>query len=92
MRTMAHKQTPQEASAKRTFRPRVGPSHRQALFAPGIQQKPFCPCDGGCPCCRTAIQAKLILGQPGDTCEQEADRVADMVMKMPAPAIQPKPT
>ncbi|RZN38371.1 MAG: DUF4157 domain-containing protein [Methanophagales archaeon ANME-1-THS] len=29
------------------------------------------------------IQAKLKVGQPGDLYEQEADRVADMVMRMP---------
>ncbi|NJD51971.1 MAG: SH3 domain-containing protein [Candidatus Methanoperedens sp.] len=30
-----------------------------------------------------ALQAKLKAGQPGDTCEQEADRVAGQVMRMP---------
>ncbi|MGH7807392.1 MAG: hypothetical protein ACRENT_04800, partial [Thermodesulfobacteriota bacterium] len=30
------------------------------------------------------IQAKLAIGQPGDIYEQEADRVADQVMRMPA--------
>ncbi|MFV1977704.1 MAG: hypothetical protein ACC651_18330 [Candidatus Scalindua sp.] len=35
------------------------------------------------------IQAKLKIGQPGDMYEQEADRVADQVMRMPEPAIQP---
>ncbi|MEA1867180.1 MAG: DUF4157 domain-containing protein [Thermodesulfobacteriota bacterium] len=39
-----------------------------------------------------AIQAKLKIGQPNDIYEQEADRVADEVMRMPEPAIQPKPT
>src|SRR3954470_17557826 len=29
------------------------------------------------------IQTKLKIGQPGDVYEQEADRVADMVMRMP---------
>ena len=29
------------------------------------------------------IQAKLVVGQPGDKYEQEADRVADAVMRMP---------
>ena len=29
------------------------------------------------------IQAKLVVGQPGDVYEQEADRVADAVMKIP---------
>jgi outer membrane protein OmpA-like peptidoglycan-associated protein len=32
-----------------------------------------------------SIQAKLTINQPGDAREQEADRVADAVMRMPAP-------
>ncbi len=36
-----------------------------------------------------AIQAKLRIGQPNDIYEQEADRVAEQVMRMPEPAIQP---
>jgi hypothetical protein len=35
-----------------------------------------------------AIQAKLAISQPGDIYEQEADRVADRVMRMPQPIIQ----
>ena len=34
------------------------------------------------------IQAKLVVGQPGDKYEQEADRVADEVMRMPEPEVQ----
>ena len=34
------------------------------------------------------IQAKLKVGQPGDIYEQEADRVADTVMRMPEPEVQ----
>ena len=34
------------------------------------------------------IQAKLKIGQPGDKHEQEADRVAETVMRMPEPSIQ----
>jgi hypothetical protein len=37
------------------------------------------------------IQAKLTIGQPGDKYEREADRVADMVMRMPDPQLQRKP-
>ena len=36
------------------------------------------------------IQAKLKVGQPGDVYEQEADRVADVVMRMPEPEVQRK--
>jgi hypothetical protein len=38
------------------------------------------------------IQAKPTINQPNDAYEQEADRVADQIMRMPEPAIQPKPT
>jgi hypothetical protein len=34
------------------------------------------------------IQAKLKIGQPNDIYEQEADRVAEQVMRMPEPRIQ----
>ena len=37
------------------------------------------------------IQPKLRIGEPGDKYEQEADRMADEVMRMPDPAIQLKP-
>ena len=35
-----------------------------------------------------ALQAKLRIGQPGDVYEQEADRVAEQVMRMPEPGVQ----
>jgi hypothetical protein len=34
-----------------------------------------------------AIQPKLVVNEPGDAYEQEADRVADQVMRMSAPAL-----
>jgi len=37
------------------------------------------------------IQAKLKIGQPGDVYEQEADRVADVVMRMPESGVQQQP-
>jgi hypothetical protein len=58
---------------------------------PIVQLKPICPCDGGCPRCTGVIQPKLTVGEPNDIYEQEADRIADEVMRMPAPAIQTKP-
>jgi peptidoglycan hydrolase-like protein with peptidoglycan-binding domain len=36
----------------------------------------------------SGIQAKLVVGQPGDKYEQEADRVADEMMRMPEPEVQ----
>ena len=38
-----------------------------------------------------ALQAKLKVGQPGNKYEQEADRVADEVMRMPEPQVQWQP-
>jgi flagellar motor protein MotB len=40
---------------------------------------------------RYPIQTKLKIGQPGDRYEQEADRIADKVMRMPDHALQLKP-
>lgn len=37
-----------------------------------------------------ALQAKLSINQPGDVYEQEADRVAEQVMRMPDPVLQRK--
>src|SRR5215216_1299657 len=34
------------------------------------------------------IQRKLVIGQPNDPLEHEADRAADQVMRMPAPEIE----
>ncbi len=34
------------------------------------------------------IQTKLTISQPGDKYEQEADRIADQVMRMPEPKVQ----
>ena len=52
-----------------------------------LQRMSACPCDGGCPLCveGMVIQPKLKIGEPGDRYEQEADRVADKVMRMPDP-------
>jgi len=58
---------------------------------PLIQRKSLCPCDGGCPRCTGIIQPKLTVGAPDDEYEQEADRVADQVMRMPEPVIQRSP-
>ncbi|MCK4836614.1 MAG: hypothetical protein KAT17_08245, partial [Candidatus Aminicenantes bacterium] len=56
-----------------------------------IQLKPICPCDGGCPSCAPVIQPKLTIGQPNDKYEQEADRVAEQVMRMPEQQVQRQP-
>jgi hypothetical protein len=49
-----------------------------------------CACGGGCPRCKEelGIQTKLKISEPGDKYEQEADRVAEQVMRMPEPSVQ----
>ena len=63
-----------------------------SFSTPMIQHKASCACGGGCPACqnRLPLQAKLKIGQPNDEYEQEADRVADQIMRMPNPQIQMK--
>jgi hypothetical protein len=55
-----------------------------------LQRKPDCACGGGCPRCQEAalLQTKLKISEPGDRYEQEADRIAEEVMRMPEPSIQ----
>ena len=50
-----------------------------------IQRKSGCACGGVCPSCRARgheLQPKLKIGAANDKYEQEADRVADQVMRM----------
>lgn len=56
-----------------------------------IQRMAPCPCDGGCPRCATQVPGDLTIGQPGDAYEQEADQVAEQVMRMPEPLVQRQP-
>lgn len=48
-----------------------------------------CACGGSCPRCRDKlpIQRKLAISEPGDQFEHEADRVAEIVMRMPDSAV-----
>jgi len=39
-----------------------------------------------------SLQTKLAIGAPDDVYEQEVDRVADEVMRMPEPQVQTAPT
>jgi peptidoglycan hydrolase-like protein with peptidoglycan-binding domain len=61
---------------------------QQMLNGGMIQRK--CACGGGCPRCQkvSLLQTKLKIGEPGDIYEQEADYIADQVMRMPETSIQ----
>src|SRR5262245_61727338 len=64
---------------------------RRPSRVPILQRQ--CDCGGTCPSCKNEtpkLQTKLSINEPGDQYEQEADRVADQVMRMPAPPAQTK--
>lgn len=55
-----------------------------------IQRKSGCSCGGGCPSCKDElddlhVQTKLEISAPGDQFEQEADRMAEQVMRISEP-------
>ena len=60
------------------------------VFSAILLRKPACAC-GGCPRCKKKlpIQTKLAVSEPGDIYEQEAERVAERVVRMPEPALKP---
>lgn len=65
------------------------------LPASVVQREPNCPCGGGCPRCKaeTSIQTKLKINKQNDKYEQEADRMAEQVLRMPEnTAVGGKPT
>jgi hypothetical protein len=64
------------ANEEHKFSPMKGLSHRLTL----LSAAPL------------LIQPKLALGETDDKYEREADRVAEMVMRMPSPVIQRKGT
>lgn len=97
MKSFAGKQTSKRNSAPRrsTALPPVHTSPPLSIIHDirnsFIQRRDLCPCDGGCPSCAPVPQTKLTVGKPGDQYEQEADRVADQVMRMPLENIQRQP-
>jgi uncharacterized protein DUF4157 len=95
MQQLATKNKSDKAAARK---PNAAPSGSlQTLpvfvFGADAPAKAGCACGGGCPRCRnsTRVQAKLAVSRPGDPYEQEADRVAEQVMRMAAPARERTP-
>ncbi len=84
--------TPLQSRTKTAPTPSFTPARNSVL-----QRK--CACGGTpgptgeCAGCRRkrALQPKLTVNQPGDRYEQEADRVAEQVMRMSAPQVQRQP-
>ena len=56
------------------------------LLSPGV-----CPFGGVCNSCPLQAQTKLKINQSGDRHEQEADRVAEQIIRMPESIFQQKP-
>jgi len=83
----ARKATGQESSSANSLRQRIGNQAIQRLMGevPGDLHRTA-------PLRAPAIQTKLAVSQPGDRHEQEANRVANAVMRMPAPDVQQKVT
>ena len=98
MRTTATKQPTKYSSQQKKKRNSVRSAYSSAWRSrsvsplltgmPLLQRK--CACGGGCPRCKEdlGIQTKLKIGNPNDKYEQEADRIADQVMRMPEPSVQ----
>lgn len=93
MNALALKDKSKTSYSKRTpFIPRVMIKSVQSVIpannVPFIQTK--CACGGSCPVCIGShmLQTKLAIGQPNDKYEQEADRVADQVIRSSDPLIQ----
>ncbi len=87
------KKNPQSAGAKLKPKPVQHPSQIQTSTLPQtiLQRKASCACGGDCPRCESEqqkkkkkprLQTKLKISTPGDQYEQEADRVAEQVMRM----------
>src|SRR2546423_758423 len=62
------------------------PAHKAATNAAAVAHVPAWANAGG-EALPSGLQAKLTINQPGDVYEQEADRVAEQVMRMPARGI-----
>jgi hypothetical protein len=70
-----------------------GAAAQRPSRVPMFQRK--CACGGTCASCKEEgpkLRTKLAINEPGDVFEQEADRVAAQVMRMPVPSPQAKPT
>lgn len=83
----------------RTLQRNLGNSYfpsisQAAMNSNGLQIQSACACGSSCANCAAKkdkpqiLQPKLVIGSPNDRYEQEADRVADQMMRMPEPIVQ----
>ena len=64
-----------------------GTTQRAVQSCPLAASPRACPFGGACHTCPAQVQAKLAIGRPDDIYEQEADRIADQIIRMPDPAV-----
>jgi hypothetical protein len=83
---IARKSSGPECSTTNALRQRLGNRGVQRLMSEIIGHS-----KGDAQTRSPAIQAKLTVSQPGDVHEQEADRVANAVMRMPESSVQETP-
>lgn len=86
MKAQAAKQTQKTARAERAAPAAAALSVVPLTTSETYLQRQSCACGGICPRCQPQerkIQPKLVVGPQGDAFEQEADRVAAQVMRMP---------
>ena len=99
MQTLATKplETLSARKKERQVQPvQVSPWHIQPVAPidePIVQRKVACACGGGCPNCsedlpERVVQTKLAVSLPGDELENEADRIAEEVLRVPPPALR----
>src|SRR5215213_11901098 len=90
--TIANKGGIQDDNEQRMF---ASNDNHNSLQLPSIQREPVCSCDGGCPTCKnnqrkdsesqdfqSALQPKLKTNEQENIPEKEADRVADLAMRI----------
>ena len=80
---VARKSSGQEPSGSYTLRQRLGNRGFQQFMSEMVGNS-----KGSAQTRSPAIQAKLTVSQPADVHEQEADRVANAVMRMPDPSVK----
>jgi Domain of unknown function (DUF4157)/OmpA family len=97
MRTLATKQPAKDSVKQEHHKDRgrspLAVSGVRSLYSPLSTGMPLlqrkCACGGSCPRCQSALlQTKLKISEPSDRYEQEADHIADQIMRMPDSTVQ----
>ena len=84
MRTFKEKSSRPATLVRRRAAPAVAAHARTSIQTVGAKRLASCACGGGCPNCgrKATLQTKLKVGPPDDIYEQEADRMAEVVIGM----------